>query len=86
MTFIVPMAGRGSRFVKEGYTLPKFMIEVKGKTLFEYSLESLPLEIADKIIFICLEEHEIKKKTNHQNKRSYKRTSRNCFFGKRTCG
>ena len=74
MIFIIPMAGRGSRFVQEGYILPKFMIEVKGKTLFEYSLESLPLEIADKIIFICLEEHEtnnvsefIKKKTNHQN-------------------
>jgi NDP-sugar pyrophosphorylase family protein len=74
MTFIIPMAGRGSRFLKEGFTLPKYMIEVKGKTLFEYSLESLPLEIADKIIFVCLEEHDnfnvsdfIKKKTKHNN-------------------
>lgn len=68
------MAGRGSRFQKEGYELPKFMIEVKGKTLFEYSLESLPIEIAEKLIFICLEEHEkysisdfIHNKTNHKN-------------------
>jgi dTDP-glucose pyrophosphorylase len=73
MIFIVPMAGRGSRFVKEGYKIPKYMIKVKNKTLFEYSLESLPLEIADKIIFICLEEHEkfgvssfIREKTNHK--------------------
>lgn len=59
MTFIIPMAGLGSRFKKDGYTLPKYMIEVNGKTLFEYSLDSLPLKIADKIIFICLEEHEL---------------------------
>lgn len=74
MTFVIPMAGKGSRFVKEGFTLPKYMIEVKGKTLFEYSIESLPLEIADKIIFVCLEEHDsfnvsnfIKEKTKHNN-------------------
>jgi len=74
MTFIIPMAGRGSRFVKEGFKIPKYMIEVKDKTLFEYSIESLPLEVADQIIFICLEEHEkfnvstfIKEKINHKN-------------------
>lgn len=35
------MAGEGSRFKKAGYAIPKFMIEVKGKTLFEWSLDSL---------------------------------------------
>jgi dTDP-glucose pyrophosphorylase len=59
MTFVIPMAGLGSRFKKEGYTLPKYMIEIKGKTLFEYSMDSLPISIADKLIFICLREHEI---------------------------
>ena len=74
MTFIIPMAGKGSRFIKDGYKLPKYMIEVKGKTLFEYSMDSLPIGIADKIIFICLKEHEkynvsnfIKEKINHTN-------------------
>lgn len=74
MTFIIPMAGKGTRFVQEGYAVPKYMIKVKGKTLFEYALESLPLEVADKLIFICLEDHEsfhvsdfIQKKTNHNN-------------------
>lgn len=74
MTFIIPMSGKGSRFVKEGFEVPKYMIEVKGKTLFEYSLESLPLDVADQIIFICLEEHEkfnvsnfIKEKVEHKS-------------------
>ena len=34
------------------------MIEVKNKTLFEWSIESLPINISKKIIFICLEGHE----------------------------
>jgi len=57
MTFVIPMAGLGSRFKKKDYKLPKYMIEVKGKTLFEYSISSLPISIADKLIFICLKEH-----------------------------
>jgi NDP-sugar pyrophosphorylase family protein len=35
------MAGVGQRFIDAGYTLPKYMIKVKGKTLFEWSMESL---------------------------------------------
>jgi len=56
--FVIPMAGKGERFLKAGYKMPKYMIEVNGKTLFEYSLESLPLDIADIVIFIGLEEHD----------------------------
>lgn len=41
MTVIITMAGLGSRFRKVGYTVPKFMIEAKGKTLFDWSLDSL---------------------------------------------
>ena len=55
---VIPMAGYGKRFKDVGITKPKFMIEVKNKTLFEWSLDSLPLEISRKIIFVCLEEHE----------------------------
>jgi dTDP-glucose pyrophosphorylase len=35
------MAGSGSRFRKGGYNTPKYMIEAKGKTLFEWSMISL---------------------------------------------
>ena len=55
---LIPMAGEGKRFKNEGINKPKFMIQVKNKTLFEWSLESLPTDIAKKIIFICLYEHE----------------------------
>ena len=55
---LIPMAGEGKRFKNEGINKPKFMIEVKNKTLFEWSLESLPTDISKKIIFICLYEHE----------------------------
>lgn len=41
ITVIITMAGLGSRFRKAGYNCPKYMIEAKGKTLFEWSLGSL---------------------------------------------
>lgn len=58
--FVIPMAGSGQRFKDEGILEPKFLVQTKGRTLFEWSLESLPLDIARKIIFICLQEHEKK--------------------------
>lgn len=41
MTVIITMAGLGSRFRKAGYNCPKYMIEAKGKSLFEWSMDSL---------------------------------------------
>ena len=41
LTIVITMAGLGSRFKKAGYKVPKYMIEVHGKTLFEWSMESL---------------------------------------------
>ncbi|OYP50062.1 dTDP-glucose pyrophosphorylase [Lachnotalea glycerini] len=41
MTIVITMAGLGSRFIKAGYQVPKYMIEAHGKTLFEWSMESL---------------------------------------------
>ena len=38
---VITMGGLGSRFRKAGYTVPKYMIEAKGKTLFEWSMVSL---------------------------------------------
>lgn len=58
--FVIPMAGRGQRFINAGYNIPKYMIEAGNKKIFEWALESLPLDIAKNIIFVCLEEHEKK--------------------------
>ena len=41
ITIIITMAGLGSRFRDAGYNTPKYMIEAKGKTLFEWSMDSL---------------------------------------------
>ncbi|WP_345972460.1 glycosyltransferase family 2 protein [Sulfurimonas diazotrophicus] len=60
MTFVIPMAGKGSRFQKAGYEMPKMLIEAHGKTLLEWSVDSLPLEICDSLIFIGLKEHKEK--------------------------
>lgn len=37
---VIPMAGLSSRFFREGYALPKYMLEAHGKTLFDHSVES----------------------------------------------
>ena len=38
------MAGLGTRFMNEGFTLPKPLIEVNGKTLIEHSISTLDLD------------------------------------------
>ena len=52
MIFLVTMAGKGSRFKAVGYDQPKWKIKSKGKTLFEWSISSLPLSICKKLIFV----------------------------------
>ena len=41
MNIVITMVGMGTRFRKIGYTIPKYMIEVKGKNLFQWSMKSL---------------------------------------------
>lgn len=50
------MGGLGSRFRKIGYTVPKYMIEAKGKSLFEWSMLSLEgyRDRANQYIFIVM--------------------------------
>ncbi|MDO6685711.1 glycosyltransferase family 2 protein [Agarivorans sp. 3_MG-2023] len=37
---VIPMAGLSSRFYKSGYSIPKYMLEAQGKTLFAHSVGS----------------------------------------------
>jgi len=57
MNFVIPMAGLGSRFQNAGYTLPKPLIPAHGKTLLEWSIDSLPLELCSNLIIIALQNH-----------------------------
>lgn len=55
---VITMGGLGSRFRKARYTVPKYMIEAKGRTLFEWSMISLEgyRDRADKFIFIAMKD------------------------------
>ena len=57
MEIVITMAGEGRRFREAGYREPKFMIPVRGKTLFEWSMDSLKAfrREEDKYTFIVRE-------------------------------
>jgi UDP-N-acetylglucosamine diphosphorylase / glucose-1-phosphate thymidylyltransferase / UDP-N-acetylgalactosamine diphosphorylase / glucosamine-1-phosphate N-acetyltransferase / galactosamine-1-phosphate N-acetyltransferase len=57
MIVVIPMAGRGSRFSDAGFDTPKPLIEVAGKPMILWALESLRGISFDKIIFVALREH-----------------------------
>ena len=57
MNIVMPMAGRGQRFRDVGVMTPKPLIDVRGKPMYAWATESLPLTLATNLIFICLEEH-----------------------------
>jgi NDP-sugar pyrophosphorylase family protein len=58
MFVVITMAGAGSRFEREGYTVPKYRIRARGRTLFEWSLLSLRKFAQARFIFACLEHHD----------------------------
>jgi UDP-N-acetylglucosamine diphosphorylase / glucose-1-phosphate thymidylyltransferase / UDP-N-acetylgalactosamine diphosphorylase / glucosamine-1-phosphate N-acetyltransferase / galactosamine-1-phosphate N-acetyltransferase len=57
MNIVMPMAGRGRRFAEMGIDAPKPLIDVRGRPMYAWATESLPLELASRLIFICLQEH-----------------------------
>lgn len=55
---IMPMAGEGSRFLKEGWTIPKPLIKLHGKELFVRAISSVLIEgVPMKYSFIVRQEH-----------------------------
>ena len=55
MKVIISMSGMSSRFTAAGYTVPKFMIEVDGKTVIEHIVDLYPID--SDFIFIINDEH-----------------------------
>ena len=51
MQIIIPMSGFGERFRAAGYSIPKPLIEVDGKTIIQHVVEMFPGE--NDITFIC---------------------------------
>lgn len=66
---IMPMAGEGSRFLKEGWTTPKPLIELHGVSLFKRAIGSVSIDgIPMKYSFIVRQEHIDKYKIDEQIK------------------
>lgn len=55
MKILIPMAGAGSRFIKEGYTFPKPLIDVGGKPMIQRVVENLDFDC--EYIFLIRSEH-----------------------------
>ncbi len=55
MKVLIPMAGEGSRFAKEGYTFPKPLIDVNGKPMIQRVVENLDFDC--EYIFLVRKAH-----------------------------
>ncbi len=55
LTVLIPMAGKGSRFVKANYSFPKPLIDIDGKTMIHKVIENI--NIKAKYVFVVLKEH-----------------------------
>ena len=57
LNILIPMAGRGSRFVTSGYTVPKPLIPIEGKPMIEHAVDTLGIK--GNLIFITQTEHDL---------------------------
>ena len=55
MKILIPMAGEGSRFAKEGYQFPKPLIDVNGKPMIQRVVENLDFNA--EYIFLVRKQH-----------------------------
>ena len=76
MNILIPMAGEGSRFAKEGYTFPKPLIDVNGKPMIQAVVENLDFNA--NYIFLVRKEHL--KKSYLMLKSFWKETKRNIML------
>lgn len=58
LNIVIPMAGRGSRFVDAGYVDPKPFINVAGRCMIEHVVENLTPYEPHRFIFLARRDHE----------------------------
>lgn len=56
MKIIIPMSGMSSRFTAAGYKIPKYLIEVDGRTIIEHIIRLYPQD--SEFIFIINDKHK----------------------------
>mgnify|MGYP006289188297 CR=1 FL=1 len=59
MLLLIPAAGAGSRFQKQGLATPKPLIRVHGRTLLEHTLDSVVLGPEDQLLIAVQRAHRI---------------------------
>ena len=57
LNIVIPMAGLGTRFREAGYTFPKPLIDMRGKTMIELVVSNLRPSAPHRFTFICQREH-----------------------------
>lgn len=57
LNIVIPMAGRGSRFSREGYKMPKPLIDVHGKPMIECVTKNITPKCEHRFIYLCLRDH-----------------------------
>lgn len=69
---IMPMGGAGSRFFKNGFVMPKPLIEIEGKPFFYWAAQSIMkfIDVED-ITFVILQEHIDKFNIDKEIKKYY---------------
>lgn len=57
LNILIPMAGRGSRFLNAGYIKPKPLIDVNGKPMIQLVIENIRPKREHRFIFVVQNEH-----------------------------
>ena len=57
LNIVIPMAGRGSRFINAGYSMPKPLINIYGHMMIEWVIRNITPSSPHRFIFICKGEH-----------------------------
>lgn len=57
LNIVVPMAGRGSRFIQAGYENPKPLIDIYGHPMIEYVTKNVRPKCGHRFIYVCQKEH-----------------------------
>ncbi len=57
LNIVLPIAGRGSRFVNAGYELPKPLIPIHGLPMIEVVVNNIRPNCEHQFIFVALKQH-----------------------------
>jgi NDP-sugar pyrophosphorylase family protein len=57
LNVVIPMAGRGSRFVDAGYAVPKPLLPIHGAPMIEVVVRNLTPSVPARFVFVCQAEH-----------------------------